>query len=84
MNGFGQDVRGKDAEGKTALHRVADSDEDQPDLIEALVEKGADVNATNRRGQTPLYNAVQSKLIASWVQKNYFYSKNLWLKFFYL
>ena len=48
----GTDVNAVDEDGNTALHYVVDKG--FPSVVAFLTERGADVNATNRRGQTPL------------------------------
>ena len=49
---LGSDVNQADANGNTALHQAATKSFNQ--LVELLVARGAQVNAKNRRGQTPL------------------------------
>jgi len=54
----GADVKARDKNGNTALIRATDSrrswDEKQEALIPSLLEKGAEVNVHNAKGQTPL------------------------------
>ena len=50
--GLGGDVNAVDAGGNTALHHVVNKGFDQ--VVTFLAEHGAKLNATNRRGQTPL------------------------------
>jgi serine/threonine-protein phosphatase 6 regulatory ankyrin repeat subunit B len=54
----GADVKARDKDGNTALIRAADSrrswDPKQEALIPSLLEKGAEVNVHNSKGQTPL------------------------------
>ncbi len=49
-------VHGKDAGGSTALHHAAGYG--PVDNLQLLIDKGADVNAKNRRGSTPLHWAI--------------------------
>lgn len=48
----GADVTAVDGIGNTALHHIVDKGFDR--AVELLVASGANVNATNTRGQTPL------------------------------
>ena len=48
----GTDVNAVDEDGNTALHYVVDKG--FPSVVAFLTERGADVNAKNGRGQTPL------------------------------
>ena len=48
----GTDVNAVDEDGNTALHHVVDKG--FPNVVAFLTESGANVNAKNRRGQTPL------------------------------
>jgi hypothetical protein len=52
----GVDVNAANAAGDTALHAAAGSGYDL--VVQLLVDKGANVNAKNRRGQTPLASAL--------------------------
>jgi len=55
----GADVTAKDADGMTALHWVAISSKPSLAVLEALLSRGADVNArANRECSTPLHLAV--------------------------
>ena len=59
-------VNARDEFGFTALHGVAG--EEQLDMARYLVERGADVNARNDKGATPLHcaaNPKMAKLLAS-------------------
>ena len=57
-------VNNRDADGNTALHRALMDSQTYGDKIAALIAAGADVNATNFAGQTPLHLAVEK--IWSW------------------
>ena len=48
----GADVTARDADGNTALHHVVNKG--FPAVVTFLAESGANLNAENRRGQTPL------------------------------
>src|SRR5215813_4030570 len=52
-------IRGKDAGGSTALHHAAGYG--PLDNLQSLIDKGADVNAKNRRGSTPLHWAIHDE-----------------------
>lgn len=47
---FKVDITAKDKQGNTPLHRVS-----FPEEAELLIAKGADVNARNNKGETPLF-----------------------------
>ena len=49
---LGDDVNAVDEDGNTALHHVVDKGFDR--VVEVLVASGANIDATNRRGLTPL------------------------------
>jgi len=49
---LGADVNAVDEDGNTALHYVVDKEFDR--VVTFLAQSGANLNATNRRGQTPL------------------------------
>lgn len=59
---LGGDVTATSATGDTALHGAASHGMDS--VIELLVEHGADLHATNQRGQTPVAMAVYREGIA--------------------
>jgi hypothetical protein len=48
----GADLEGRDAEGRTLLMLAASVDGAPTDMIQALIARGADVNATSKKGQT--------------------------------
>jgi ankyrin repeat protein len=52
-------IKGKDAGGSTALHHAAGYG--PLDNLQSLIDKGADVNAKNRRGSTPLHWAIHDE-----------------------
>ena len=56
---LGADVNAADDGGNTALHAAASHGMDT--VIELLVDRGGDVNAENRRGQTPVALAVYAE-----------------------
>lgn len=52
----------KDKNGNTALHHAAKKGD--PNLIALFVERGANVNAVNAQGRTPLFEALLSNPVA--------------------
>ena len=52
-------IKGTDAGGSTALHHAAGYG--PLDNLQSLIDKGADVNAKNRRGSTPLHWAIHDE-----------------------
>ena len=56
----GSELDRRDAEGNTALHRLAnDSGADENDRLAEIIAGGANVNATNFAGRTPLHKAAE-------------------------
>ena len=55
----GADAKVKDGLGRTALMRAAASEAVRPDVIQLLISRGADVNATSPSGETALDFAVR-------------------------
>lgn len=62
----GSDLDARDADGNTALHRLCTSfyDITKVETMVSLIASGANVNATNNLGQTPLHIAAQN--IGGW------------------
>lgn len=57
---YGAKANGCDVvDGRTALHRAAASTADTEDAIKALIDGGADINAYNEKGYTPLTDATR-------------------------
>ncbi|XP_046566195.1 serine/threonine-protein phosphatase 6 regulatory ankyrin repeat subunit A-like [Haliotis rubra] len=55
-------VNAQDSDGNTALHFSSLSDEPHShEVIQALLEKGADVRIKNKKGETPLHCAARKK-----------------------
>ena len=60
LGAHGSDVNERDADGNTALHRLASAvDANDVDRLTSIIASGADVNATNAAGKTPLHLVVQ-------------------------
>ncbi|XP_048239578.1 uncharacterized protein LOC124112111 isoform X2 [Haliotis rufescens] len=58
------DVNAQDSDGNTALHCSLLSDEGHShEVIQALVEKGADVGIKNKEGETPLHCAASEQCV---------------------
>jgi hypothetical protein len=55
---LGRSVDARDSHGRTLLMIVGESGLDLPDYVRSLIQRGADVNATDRHGYTPLMYAV--------------------------
>lgn len=60
-------VRASDANGFTALHGLAGQDE--PELAELLIDRGADVAAKNDMGMTPLHIAQYGSIVEVLVRR---------------
>lgn len=56
---LGIDVNASDSDGYTTLHRIADSNCNLSRLVDIMVLHGADINAKNKFGETPLHIAVK-------------------------
>ena len=71
LNAHGSDINQTDANGDTALHRLVRgfwTMQAQASLY-ALVQAGADINATNRLGRTPLQETINDDRInVEWLQ----------------
>lgn len=63
MQDAGADCNAKDAEGNTALHMAATGA--SPDIILALVQHGASVQAVNTARETPLHVAARHRTVAT-------------------
>jgi ankyrin repeat protein len=60
LGGAGGNIDQRDADGNTALHRLANGvDANEVDRMKSLIAGGANVNATNNLGQTPLHKAAE-------------------------
>jgi hypothetical protein len=55
---LGKSVDARDSRDRTLLMIVGESGLDVPDYVRSLIQRGADVNATDRSGYTPLMYAV--------------------------
>lgn len=66
----GNGLNARDAEGNTALHRLCTGfyDMSKVESMNSLIASGADVNATNNLGQTPLHVAAEK--IGGWDGNN--------------
>jgi ankyrin repeat protein len=70
LGAHGSNVNGRDAGGNTALHRLSSGfyDIGKVEGMASLITSGADVNATNNLGQTPLHVAAEN--IGGWDGNN--------------
>lgn len=57
LNNDMTDINAKDKYGASLLHCVKYANNKAPDIIKLLVERGADISATNEQGQTALHLA---------------------------
>ena len=55
---YGADVKARDADGETALHKAAGAWTENAEIITLLLKAGADVNARGNSGDTPLHEAM--------------------------
>ncbi|KAK6169738.1 hypothetical protein SNE40_020729 [Patella caerulea] len=53
------DISFVDLNQRTYLHYACDSDYDIPEIVKYIVEKGADIDAKDENGRTPLFLAIQ-------------------------
>lgn len=56
----GADPNIRDRDGRTPLHLAASCRKEAPAMVEILLEAGAEINAIDRRGQTPLITAARN------------------------
>ena len=56
-------------EGDTPLHLAAESGKDNLEVVQLLVEAGADVNAVNKRGDTPR-KAAKGRKVKKYLKDN--------------
>ncbi len=66
---FGLDVDKKNIEGNTSLHLAAESGKDNLEVVQIIVEAGADVNAVNNKGETPR-KAAKGRKIKKYLKDN--------------
>lgn len=59
---FGINIDQVNIEGNTPLHLAAESGKDNLEVVQILVEAGADVNAVNKKGETPRKSAKGRKV----------------------
>ena len=50
------DVNNRDSEGKTPLHKAVR--DNNKEMVERLIAKGANINARDKDGETPLKDAI--------------------------
>ncbi|GAB1610522.1 alpha-latrocrustotoxin-Lt1a-like [Argonauta hians] len=55
----GANPEASDADNKRPIHMAVEAESDE--ILQALVDRGVDVNATDRAGQTPLHLAVKAR-----------------------
>jgi ankyrin repeat protein len=70
LTGAGGNVEQRDADGNTALHRLGTGfyDSTKTERMASLIDSGADIDATNNLGQTPLFLAATN--IMGWDGNN--------------
>ena len=66
---FGLDIDQTNIDGDTPLHLAAESGKDNLEVVEILVEAGADVNAVNKRGETPR-KAAKGRKVKKYLKDN--------------
>lgn len=66
---FGLNVDQQNIEGDTPLHLAAESGKDNLEVVQLLVEAGADVNAVNKRGDTPR-KAAKGRKVKKYLKDN--------------
>lgn len=66
---FGLDVDKANIDGDTPLHLAAESGKDNLEVVEILVNAGADVNAVNNKGETPR-KAAKGRKVKKYLKDN--------------
>ncbi|KAM3563054.1 hypothetical protein ARSEF4850_002521 [Beauveria asiatica] len=65
LNKGSTDVNAKDKYGASSLHCVNYENDNAPDIIRLLIERGADISARNNQGQTALHLACSTESLCS-------------------
>ncbi|OAA33893.1 pfs domain-containing protein [Beauveria brongniartii RCEF 3172] len=65
LNKGSTDVNAKDKYGASSLHCVNYENDNAPDIIKLLIERGADISARNNQGQTALHLACSTESLCS-------------------